>query len=329
MTDKKTPPVETTDEATAEMYNTSSTLETQQLSDASIDLERLRFEAAAKDAAAHIPPQWLERLSYDPKIRQRAWWFLLYPESMNPRTLEILSASGVRGCISPLHDKDVWPDGTPKKAHFHCIVYDDGKTSAAALERLVRTVNGVRLEPCINVVGAVRYLAHLDINPDKIPGDVGKHRYDPDEIVSFNGFDAQQHLKATTSQVAKALGELYALVREREIISYDDFIDLIYLEKREYTFVMANQHVCSQIRSYICSRYAKTKAAYDARQAAQFVKDAHEDLALAANRMSEMEEVVSTFIGLLTPAFDAYVEGIKADIIAAHEKDKEGRDGNC
>lgn len=305
MIEKKTPPVKTTDEATAESHNTSSAPDKQAETLGMLDLEKLRFEDAEKEAAAHIPVQWLERLSFDPKIRQRAWWFLLYPESMNPRTLEILAEAGVRGAVSPLHDRDVWPDGSPKKAHFHVILYEDGKTSYAALERIVRTVNGVRLEPCANITGAVRYLAHLDIQPDVIPGDVGKRRYNPDDIISLNGFDAQSYVHATQSQIAQALGELYTIIRDRDIISYDEFIDTVYTELCEYTFIMANPNVCSQVRAYICARYARTKAAADARQAAQSAKDAHDDLVLAANRMHELQTLVAELLTALVDSSDA------------------------
>lgn len=188
--------------------------------------------------------------------RQRAWWFILYPESMNPKLLDILSESGVQAALSPLHDRDRWPDGSVKKTHLHGIIYQHGKTTKAALEAFVKMLGGVRLQPCVNLVGACRYLAHMDIDPERIEGDRGKVRYSPDDIMTFGGFDVQAYLKATATQISNALKELYVIIREQDITAYHTFVDYIYTVHPEYCFVMSNHHVCSQCSMYIRSRYA-------------------------------------------------------------------------
>lgn len=188
--------------------------------------------------------------------RQRAWWFILYPESMNPDTFKILSEKGIQAAISPLHDRDIWPDGTPKKAHFHVIIYAPGKTTKKQLESLMKILGGVMLQPIMNIVGAARYLAHLDIQPDKVEQDRGKVRYSVDDIITFNGFDIMSYIKATQTQISQALKELYAIIDELNITSYWMFIRHIYDNKPEYEFVMANPHVCNQIDRAIRSRYA-------------------------------------------------------------------------
>lgn len=49
-------------------------------------------------------------------VKARNWSFIAYPESLNADWRETLRGFGLKGFISPLHDKDVNEDGTPKKA---------------------------------------------------------------------------------------------------------------------------------------------------------------------------------------------------------------------
>ena len=54
-------------------------------------------------------------------VKKRNWAFVLYPESAPENWKEQLQLTGLPCVISPIHDKDVNPDGTPKKAHHHII----------------------------------------------------------------------------------------------------------------------------------------------------------------------------------------------------------------
>ena len=47
--------------------------------------------------------------------RKRNWVFVVYPDSAPENWVEKLREMRVPGFISPLHDKDVNPDGEPKK----------------------------------------------------------------------------------------------------------------------------------------------------------------------------------------------------------------------
>lgn len=52
--------------------------------------------------------------------RSRTWAALVYPESAAEGWRETLEELHITGFISPLHDKDVNPDGTPKR---HIITF--------------------------------------------------------------------------------------------------------------------------------------------------------------------------------------------------------------
>ena len=221
---------------------------------------KLDFDVAWQEAKERTEAEgfaWGSSANFDPNLRQRAWSFLLYPDSMNPNTFSILSELGFVGAISPLHDSDHWGfDGPLKKPHFHGLVYAAGKTTMAALKPLRELIGGVRLQPVHNVVGYVRYFAHMDIDPELVKGDEGKVRYSPDDIIAFGGFDLNSYHTAPQTQVAQALKQLYALIREKDFTAYSVFVDYIYSEKPEFEFVMANPHVTSQVERYIKSRYA-------------------------------------------------------------------------
>lgn len=216
------------------------------------------FSRAFAESAKRVPAngEWDTAMTFDPTDRKRAWWFLMYPESMNPNALQILSESGYQGAVSPLHDRDRFPDGTPKKEHYHVLVYVSGKVTEKTLRPLMDAVNGVRLQPVGSVVGACRYLPHMDIDPEHIPSDRGKVHYSPDEIVTFGGFDVQSFIKATQTQVAKALREMYSYVEAEGITSYYGFVCWMYETHPEYDYLMSNPQVTAQLDRFIRSKFA-------------------------------------------------------------------------
>nr|WP_217265565.1 Rep family protein [Helicobacter pylori] len=53
--------------------------------------------------------------------RTRSYAIIIYPDSANSKWLEILERTCIPCAISPLHDKDLENDGTPKKPHYHVL----------------------------------------------------------------------------------------------------------------------------------------------------------------------------------------------------------------
>lgn len=192
--------------------------------------------------------------------RVRAWTFITYRDSVNPNFMRIVTEAGLQGAVSPLHNGDYWPNGDFKKEHFHNLLYFPGKTSYQRVKALVEALGGVMLQPVQNITGLLRYFAHMDIDPAHRECDRGKVHYSPDDIVSFGGFDVKHHIKATETQVSKALGELYQIIRDQNFTAYSTFIDYVYTDLHEYEFIMSSPHVCSQIGQYIRSRYAVAHA---------------------------------------------------------------------
>lgn len=108
----------------------------------------------------------------------------LYPESVKPDYENIISNWHIRAFLSPLHDKDVKDDGTPKKAHYHLMLMFDNAKSDKAVREMCVSIGGVGLEIIASKVGYARYLCHLD-NPEKA-------QYDINDVKEFGGANYKQ-----------------------------------------------------------------------------------------------------------------------------------------
>lgn len=77
-----------------------------------------------------------------------------------------LTQTGLPFCVSPLHDKDVNPDNTPKKPHWHVIVSWGNNTTYRNAKTLCKVLNSPFPQILRGVTGAYRYHTHKD-NPEK------------------------------------------------------------------------------------------------------------------------------------------------------------------
>ena len=158
-------------------------------------------------------------------IKSRTWGAVVYPESAPDNWIEILEETRIQFAVSPLHDKDVNPDGEIKKAHWHIILCLDGPVTEVAAKKLsdkVGAPNPIKLE---SVRGAYRYFTHMD-NPDKF-------QYDDTDIKVFNGFDISSYISMTKEEKYEAISKIKRLIHERGIIEYIDLLDVV--EEEDYS----------------------------------------------------------------------------------------------
>lgn len=100
------------------------------------------------------------------KLKGRHFAFVVYPESAPEDWIEQLKQTGLAFVVSPLHDKDINADNTPKKAHYHVIVSWGNSTTYRSARGLCDTLNCPIPQMLKNCNGMYRYLTHKD-NPDK------------------------------------------------------------------------------------------------------------------------------------------------------------------
>lgn len=184
-------------------------------------------------------------------VKGRCWAFVGYPESMPSNWFELLQNTGLPIAVSPLHDKDINPDGSPKKAHFHFLCYYENPTTFNNVkENVCDVINAtipIKLE---SMVGMYRYHLHLD-NPDK-------YQYDDRLRTFINGFDVSRVTALTTTEVKKILIDLQNFIKDNDIIEYSDLLDLL-LDNEFFNMLEVAQNHTILLNTYITSRRHKKK----------------------------------------------------------------------
>lgn len=145
--------------------------------------------------------------------RSTSWTFIIYDESVMPGWLDYLNDLHVAVAISPVHDKDINPDGEPKKSHRHVVIKFDSLKSFDQVSAISHDLlNGTIPQICHSLRGATRYLIHLD-NPEK-------YQYHLAEIVTLGGFDIDEALKPTASATFNALTDILEFCYRSGITEY-------------------------------------------------------------------------------------------------------------
>ena len=184
--------------------------------------------------------------------KKRNWAFVIYPESLPENWLDILRMSGLPIAISPLHDKDVNPDGSPKKPHYHCIAVYGSPTTFNNVKTLTDKLNAPIPIPLDQVRGMYRYLTHKD-NPEKF-------QYDEKDIQNLNGFSILDFCELTKNEILKIKKSLQLLIREKDFHEYSQFMDycLEHLTDNEYD--VASSHTYFFDKYLSSRRYSDPKA---------------------------------------------------------------------
>ena len=140
--------------------------------------------------------------------RYRQWTIVVYPDSAPHDWREKLA--GLQWVESPLHDKDINPDGTAKKPHWHILIHHQGKMTYNQAKAVADSVNGASPQYVQNAVGMIRYFAHLD-NPEKA-------QYDKAGIIG-HGIDVSKYLESE-DDIDKLMQEIEIFCEENSITEY-------------------------------------------------------------------------------------------------------------
>lgn len=188
-------------------------------------------------------------------IKKRNWAFVLYPESAPADWREQLQKTGLQCAISPLHDKDMNPDNTPKKPHYHVILTYSGPTSYNVVKALTDGFNQPIPQALEQVRGYYRYLTHKD-NPEKA-------QYDEREIETFNGFNIADFVELTRSEVTTKKHELLTLAREKGFSEYAELVDYVQDNMDMTYFDIVSSHTLFFVGYMRSVRYRGTGKLHD------------------------------------------------------------------
>lgn len=149
--------------------------------------------------------------------RARNWGFIVYPgDSLPENYKEILDEFHIQWCESPVHDKDVNPDGEQKKPHIHILVTFEGNKSKDQVKEISDSVNGTNVIKVNSVRGMVRYFIHID-NPEK-------HRYEKSAIVPHGGFEIDSYFAAGTEAKKRFIAEMSDWCEDNDVIEIRDLM---------------------------------------------------------------------------------------------------------
>ena len=160
--------------------------------------------------------------------RARNYALVVYPEDLpadlqvDDKWIDALKGMGHKLVVSPYHNKDVNPDGSKKKPHYH-VLLQGGRLwiTFAGLKDLVKNDfkgKGVAVpQKCSNTDGLKRYMTHID-NPDK-------YQYSKDDIRCFNGAAVESAYRISEEGKKLAVYDILQFVREHEEIR--DFYQLL------------------------------------------------------------------------------------------------------
>ena len=166
--------------------------------------------------------------------RTRNWTMVVYPESAPENWREILDNLHVPYLVSPLHDKDVNPDGEVKKAHWHVVLIFENKKSYDQIKEIADKLNAPIPQKVESLRGMVRYLVHTD-NPEK-------HQYERADIEIHGGDDIDKYFETASSDRAI----LMAIVKHVKENNVTSFAKLAYYaiehDKKDWLDCMANRN---------------------------------------------------------------------------------------
>lgn len=188
--------------------------------------------------------------------RTRTWATVLYPESCVDKWQEVLAGECVPAIISPLHDKDNNPDGTPKKAHWHLMFMYAGPKSQQQVSELCSKLGAILPIPIQDARSMARYFVHKD-NPSK-------YQYDEKDIVCLSGADYYE-LTLTSKDRYDTLTEIITYLKEKKVLYYNDLLDYCLDSDNIRWFKVCCDNTVL-LRGYCVSASTKKKDLEDVRQ---------------------------------------------------------------
>ena len=179
-------------------------------------------------------------------VKKRNWAFVLYPESAPENWRELLQQTGLQCVISPLHDKDLDPDGNPKKAHHHIILVYSGPTSFNVVKQLTESLKQPIPQALEQVRGYYRYLTHKD-NPEKA-------QYNQSDLIAHGGVDLADLLRPSSSERYQIIADMQNYVLSAGITEFQDLMDYARTEHFDDWFPL----LCDSC-TFVMSMYIKSQ----------------------------------------------------------------------
>lgn len=176
--------------------------------------------------------------------RQRSFATIVYPDSAPSDWQVLLQELKIPCAVSPLHDSDSNPDGSPKKPHYHVVFHFEGKKSVDQVSAITSTFGGVGVE-CVHSLRAYcRYLCHLD-NPEK-------SSYKPSDVLVLGGLDYSGIIESAADRYA-VIRAIVAFCVDNDVREFADLLEYA-MFNNEAWFSALSDNCAYIIKEYIRSR---------------------------------------------------------------------------
>jgi len=175
--------------------------------------------------------------------RTRNWTVVFYPEDLPEDWISLVDSLLFRWIQSPLHDKDLNADGTPKKAHYHALFMFESIKTVEQIKEMLAGILGK--SETGSIIGAappqkvtdrcalVRYMAHMD-NPDKA-------KYEVSDIVGHNGADPAEILRYSATETREMIIAMEEYIEDNGILELADFSRAIRYDYPEWHTILATK----------------------------------------------------------------------------------------
>lgn len=183
---------------------------------------------------------------YDEKRagRTRNYTVVLYPDDLPEDWKEIIDDTHVKWIESPLHDKDLNPDGQPKKIHHHALfMFENVKTLEQVKDYFKQMFGEAETGSIIGVAtpqtvsdrcALVRYFAHLD-NPSKA-------QYDVADIIGHNGADPAEIMRYSQTETLEMMKEIERYIEKHNITELCDLSAMIRDSHPEWYMIVVTRN---------------------------------------------------------------------------------------
>lgn len=188
--------------------------------------------------------------------RARYWTFIAYPDSAPANWLQVLKDEQISFVVSPIHDRDLNEDGSPKKPHYHVLLLFDNNKTIKQAEEIAKMVGGTIPIMVKDKNNLVRYFTHID-RPEKA-------QYSSVDIVTYGKASVDLVDEAYAISEVERLGiinEIYEWITANEVYYYDTVVDYARINNLSWHREINNRKtgVASLIHKYILSKATKAK----------------------------------------------------------------------
>lgn len=188
------------------------------------------------------------------KKKSSTWSIIIYEESVNENYIEILKSQQITCVISPLHDKDLNDDGTPKKPHRHILLKFNGGRRIQDIDYIIESINAyqhcwISLDPLL----AYEYLWHKN--------ETDKYHYDEKDLIYINSNKSDFYFLPSR--------DIALYIKENNLLTFNSLIDRLIIneDNKLLEYVSSN---CYYVQSY--QKAIKNKQDYQISQDINMIK---------------------------------------------------------